>query len=140
MSDAEAITAILFSPPIGRRIKPQPTVLTDRAAKQISEYISGERRDFDLPLKPSGTVFQWKIWSYLMKVSYGDTCTYKDIAKAMDNVKAIRLIVQASARNPLPIVVPCHRLIGSNGKLVGYCGGLGLKEKLLRLERSRLNG
>lgn len=134
ISDAEAITAILFALPNGRRLKPEATVLTNRAACQINEFLAGTRKVFDLPLKPAGTSFQRTIWSCLLDIPYGETCTYCDIAKASGNPRAVRAVGQASKRNPIPIVVPNHRVIGSNGTLVSYGGDLRIKKQLLQLE------
>lgn len=134
ISDAEAITAILFAEPDGRRLKPEATVLTNRAASQINEYLAGTRKFFDLPLKPAGSVFQRAVWDCMLDIPYGETCTYCDIANASGNKKAVRAVGQASKRNPIPIVVPNHRVIGTNGTLVNYGGDLSIKKRLLQLE------
>ncbi|MEG0051463.1 MAG: methylated-DNA--[protein]-cysteine S-methyltransferase [Terrisporobacter sp.] len=106
---------------------------------QIKEYIKGKRIKFDLPLEPQGTEFQKKVWQELLKIPYGQTRAYKDIAVAVGNEKASRAIGMANNKNPIPIIIPCHRVIGSNGKLVGYAGGLNIKEKLLNIEKTDVN-
>lgn len=90
---------------------------------------------FDLPLDARGTEFQKKVWNELLRIPYGETKSYKDIAVAIGNEKACRAIGMANNKNPIPIIIPCHRVIGSNGKLVGYAGGLNVKEKLLNIEK-----
>ena len=112
------------------------TPLLSRAFTQLEEYFAGRRRVFDLPLKPEGTPFMRQVWQALLTVPYGHTASYKDIAEAIGNPKACRAVGMANNRNPISIVIPCHRIVGSNGALVGYGGGLDLKERLLRLERT----
>ncbi|HWQ75143.1 MAG TPA: methylated-DNA--[protein]-cysteine S-methyltransferase [Syntrophomonas sp.] len=109
-------------------------VLTE-AAFQLWEYLNGKRREFDLPLAPQGTEFQLQVWTTLQQVPYGETRSYKDIALKISNPGAYRAVGQANNRNPIPIFIPCHRVIGSNGKLIGYGGGLELKARLLDLEK-----
>ncbi len=110
------------------------TPLTDSVYKQLCEYIAGERRDFDIPHKLNGTNFQKKVWQALCSIPYGETRTYKDIALAVGNDKASRAVGLANNKNPITIIVPCHRVIGSSGKLVGYAGGLEMKKFLLDME------
>lgn len=102
--------------------------------KQLVEYFNGERREFDIDLDIIGTEFQQRVWQALMKIPYGETVSYKDIAIAVGNPKALRAVGMANNKNKIPIIIPCHRVIGTNGKLVGYGGGLPVKEKLLKLE------
>ena len=116
----------------------QETPLTKEAFRQLSEYLLGERKSFDLPLNPRGTVFQQQVWKALCDIPYGETRSYKQIAEAIGNPKAVRAVGMANNRNPLLIVVPCHRVIGANGKLVGYAAGIEKKEFLLKLEKSLL--
>lgn len=104
------------------------------ARQQLREYFSGERRDFDLPLKLSGTEFQVSVLEALQGIPYGETTSYGEIAKRIGRPKAVRAVGAANGRNPIPIVVPCHRVIGSTGDLTGFGGGLDTKEALLRLE------
>jgi methylated-DNA-[protein]-cysteine S-methyltransferase len=101
---------------------------------QLTEYFKRKRKTFELPLEIIGTEFQKKVWDELLKIPYGKTISYKELSLRIGDLKSIRAVGKANGSNPLPIVIPCHRVIGTNGKLVGYGGGLGVKEKLLRLE------
>jgi methylated-DNA-[protein]-cysteine S-methyltransferase len=105
------------------------------AARQLREYFAGKRTEFDLPLSPDGTEFQKTVWRKLQGIPYGKTISYGELARRVGNPKASRAVGAANGRNPIPIVIPCHRVIGSNGKLTGFGGGLPVKEALLRLER-----
>ena len=107
------------------------------AIKQLERYFDGKLKQFDLPLDPIGTPFQRKVWAELRKIPYGETRSYRDIARALQNEKAVRAVGTANGRNPLSIIVPCHRVIASNGSLAGYAGGLERKAKLLELERRK---
>lgn len=107
------------------------------ARGQLQEYFAGQRQDFDLVLEPQGTEFQQAVWQQLREIPFGETCSYLDIAKRLGKPKAVRAVGSANGRNPLPIVVPCHRVIGSNGSLTGFGGGLENKQILLELERSQ---
>lgn len=109
--------------------------LLDRAAGELEEYFAGSRREFDLPLEPKGTEFQLRVWAALRDIPYGGTRTYKDIAIAAGCPKGYRAVGMANHDNPISIIVPCHRVIGSSGKLTGYGGGLEIKEYLLELEK-----
>lgn len=111
------------------------TPLLKKAFTQLEEYFSGERKTFDLPLNPKGTDFMLKDWDALQTIPYGETCSYKDIAEKIGNPKACRAVGLANNRNPISIVIPCHRVIGANGKLIGYGGGLPIKQYLLELEQ-----
>ena len=102
--------------------------------RQLREYFAGERREFDLPLRLSGTEFQVSVLEALQEIPYGETTSYGEIAKRIGRPKAVRAVGAANGRNPIPIVVPCHRVIGSTGDLTGFGGGLDTKEALLRLE------
>ena len=104
------------------------------ARQQLTEYFAGERREFDLPLKLSGTEFQMSVLHALQKIPYGETTSYSDIAERIGRPRAVRAVGAANGRNPIPIIVPCHRVIGSHGDLTGFGGGLDTKEALLRLE------
>ncbi len=103
-------------------------------ARQLEEYFAGRRRRFDLPLDLQGTDFQKRCWQELLKIPYGETRSYADIARAIGNPAAVRAVGLANGRNPIAIIVPCHRVIGSDGSLTGYGGGLETKRKLLELE------
>ena len=116
----------------------QETATIKEAHQQITEYLKGERKTFDLPLNLKGTDFQKQVWMALCDIPYGETRSYKQIAESIGNPKAVRAVGMANNRNPLLIVVPCHRVIGTNGKLVGYGAGIEKKEFLLRLEKSLL--
>lgn len=102
--------------------------------KQLREYFAGKRREFELPLDAKGTDFQMRVWQELSRIPYGKTCSYSDIASKIKNDKAVRAVGTANGRNPLSIVVPCHRVIQANGTLGGYAGGLLVKTKLLQIE------
>lgn len=104
--------------------------------EQIIEYLNGRRKSFSLPLDLRGTDFQKKVWNELIKIPYGETRTYKDIARSINVPQGYRAVGNALNKNPVLIVIPCHRVIGSDGKLTGFRGGLELKAKLLELERS----
>ncbi len=108
------------------------------AARQLREYFAGARSEFDLPLAPEGTAFQRAVWLLLQGIPYGETITYGELARRAGNPKASRAVGAANGANPIPIVIPCHRVIGSNGKLTGFGGGLPMKEALLNLETRQL--
>ena len=105
--------------------------------RQLDEYFAGKRREFELDLAPAGTPFQLSVLDELRKIPYGETCTYRDIATAIGNPKAVRAVGGANGSNPIPVVIPCHRVIGSDGSLTGFGGGLPNKRFLLNLELSR---
>ena len=113
----------------------QATPLLQEAGLQLAQYLRGERRDFSLPLAPEGSEFFQRTWQALVAIPYGETRSYAEIAAAIGNAKACRAVGLANNRNPLPLFIPCHRVIGSNQKLTGYRGGLPLKKHLLELER-----
>ena len=112
----------------------EETDLIKEAVKQLDEYFNGLRQSFDLPLAPAGTHFQQKVWQALRNIPCGKTYSYKQIAEQIDNPKASRAIGMANNKNPIPIIIPCHRVIGKDGSLTGYGGGLSKKECLLNLE------
>ena len=112
------------------------TPLIKDAFRQLSEYLIGERKEFDLPIRMRGTEFQKRVWRALLDIPYGETRSYKQIAEAIGNPKGVRAVGMANNRNQLLIVIPCHRVIGASGSLVGYGEGLEMKEFLLRLEKS----
>ncbi|OTG74414.1 glycosyltransferase [Acinetobacter terrae] len=103
--------------------------------KQLTEYFAGKRQQFDLPLDFEGTEFQQKVWQALLTIPFGETRSYRDIAEQIGNVKAVRAVGAANGKNPISIIAPCHRVVGANGKLVGFAGGLDNKDILLRLEK-----
>lgn len=106
----------------------------DAAEKQLREYFAGTRQSFDLPLAPAGTPFQRAVWDALCAIPYGETRTYAQIAAAVGNPKAYRAVGMANNRNPIAILIPCHRVVGASGSLTGYAGGLDAKRALLALE------
>lgn len=114
----------------------QTTELLSMATIQLDEYFQGKRTTFSLPFKLTGTPFQLAVWKELQNIPYGKTTSYKEIAQKINKPKAYRAVGMANNKNPLPIIIPCHRVIGSNGKLIGYAGGLKLKNYLLELEKS----
>jgi methylated-DNA-[protein]-cysteine S-methyltransferase len=130
------ITELYFaSDVIPQGVELVETALISEAFLQLNAYLAGELKAFSLPLAPRGTDFMQSVWQALCSVPYGATASYKDIALAINNPKAVRAVGQANNKNPLPIFIPCHRIIGSNGKLVGYGGGLDIKAFLLGLEK-----
>ncbi|HGY55610.1 MAG TPA: methylated-DNA--[protein]-cysteine S-methyltransferase [Caldithrix abyssi] len=137
-ADDGAVTSILFVDEPVKNAATDDALLTE-AADQLHAYFEGKLRRFDLPLRAEGTEFQKKVWQALRTIPYGQTASYLDIAKAIGNQKAVRAVGLANGKNPLTIVVPCHRVIGANGKLVGYGGGLWRKEWLLRHEGALLS-
>ena len=143
-SDGGFITGLLFHLPAGDGVADSGIIgaadaAGDRviglAVSQLDEYFAGKRRVFDLPLRPHGTAFQRLVWDALLSIPYGETMSYGQIARLVGNPKACRAVGMANNRNPISIIIPCHRVIGSNGALVGYGGGLELKTRLLELER-----
>ena len=112
--------------------KQHPILLETK--KQLSEYFEGQRKIFDLPLDFEGTEFQQKVWQALLTIPFGETRSYKEIAEQIGNVKAVRAVGAANGKNPISIIAPCHRVVGANGKLVGFAGGLENKDILLKIE------
>jgi methylated-DNA-[protein]-cysteine S-methyltransferase len=127
-----AITSLYFCEERRAGVVSCPVV--DEAIRQVGEYFAGTRRAFDLPLALAGTDFQRRVWQQLLTVPYGRTASYGEIARALGKPKAVRAVGAANGRNPISIIVPCHRIVGSDGKLVGYGGGLWRKEWLLKHE------
>lgn len=111
------------------------TAILKRAISQLEQYFNGKRAEFDLPIKLNGTDFQQKVWTALMTIPYGETCSYKEIANRIDKPKAARAVGGANNKNPIMIIVPCHRVIGASGSMVGFGAGIEVKEYLLNLER-----
>lgn len=138
-SDGSSITHILFGSVelSGRR---QATELTNLASNQLQEYLAGRRKVFDLPLNPDGSAFQKKVWRALLDIPYGETRTYAQVAEAIGSPKSSRAVGMANNRNPLAMVIPCHRVVGANGNLVGYAAGLHIKKWLLELEANHVSG
>jgi len=118
----------------GRRPAPAATSILEETARQLDNYFAGRLRRFDLPLSPSGTPFQREVWEALCAIPYGETRTYGEMAETIGRPKAVRAVGAANGANPIPIVVPCHRVIGADGSLTGYGGGMEIKKRLLALE------
>ncbi len=133
VADDKALTAIRFggTPAAAKAASP----VLEQAARELREYFAGTRREFTVPLAPEGSAFQKKVWKALEGIPYGQTRTYKQIAEQIGHDKAFRAVGMANNRNPLPIVVPCHRVVGSDGTLTGYAGGVEMKDVLLKLEQ-----
>ena len=110
------------------------TTLIKKTIKELKEYLEGKRKIFDIPIDTQGTEFQEKVWNALLEIPYGETKSYEDIAKMVGCPKGARAVGMANHNNKIIIIIPCHRVIGKNGKLVGYAGGLPVKEKLLQIE------
>ncbi|MEO2074187.1 MAG: methylated-DNA--[protein]-cysteine S-methyltransferase [Bacillus sp. (in: firmicutes)] len=137
----EAVVSILFTEtdqPVNVKQPETPQVLVD-AYGQLDEYFKGERQTFTFPFTVDGTLFQKKVWESLGEIPFGKTASYKDIAVSIGNDQAIRAVGSANGKNKLSIVIPCHRIIGSNGKLTGYAGGLWRKEWLLQHEKESIH-
>jgi methylated-DNA-[protein]-cysteine S-methyltransferase len=136
--DDDTLSLIAF-PGEARRHDPEPDWIYNEtpfseARRQLGEYFAGDRKSFELPLKLTGTEFQVRVLEELQRIPYGETKSYRDIAERIGRPKAVRAVGAANGRNPLPIIIPCHRVIGSHGELTGFGGGLDTKEALLRLE------
>lgn len=146
ITSTSGIKEIIFNleknnPKLVNTIQLQPEDTAKRNIySQLKEYFDGKRKEFDLQLETEGTEFQKKVWDELVKIPFGTTISYKELAVRMGDEKVIRAAASANGANPLPIVIPCHRVIGSDGSLVGYGGGLKIKERLLTLEGNRSPG
>jgi len=141
VSDGEALTAVQFDD--GRRGSPTPGGADDpvlaEAAAQLRAYFAGERTAFDLPLRAAGTPFEQGVWDELRRIPYGETTSYGELAARVGEPSAARAVGRANGRNPIPIIVPCHRVIGADGSLTGFGGGLECKRALLDLESGALS-
>lgn len=133
-ADDESLKAVSFGKIAIEGAVQTETPLIKRTITELNEYFAGQRKEFDLPLAPIGTAFQQKVWQALQTIPYGETKSYKDIAEAVESPKGFRAVGMANNKNHIAIIIPCHRVIGTNNKLVGYAGGLDVKEKLLALE------
>jgi len=132
--EEEWITDVNFVDSAKAEVQPSPVV--QQCTLQLEEYFSGKRKEFDLPLKPKGTEFQRKVWAQLQHIPFGETISYLTLAKHLGDLKATRAVGLANGKNPISIIIPCHRVIGANGKLTGYAGGLWRKKWLLNHENS----
>ncbi len=156
VSDESAVTAIHFGdissdgavfaePTVSPTLSAMPSPLSSsasarpevlrQAVRELEEFFAGERRNFTVPLAPVGTPFQQQVWQALQTIPYGATCSYRDIACAVGRPAACRAVGMANHCNPIPIIIPCHRVVGADGRLTGYAGGLAIKSRLLQLER-----
>jgi methylated-DNA-[protein]-cysteine S-methyltransferase len=136
VSNGESLVAIEFENLQTAAIEGEERIdhVLKACGDQLKEYFAGKRQHFDLPLAPTGTEFQKNVWQALTAIPYGELRSYRDIAESLEKPKAVRAVGAANGRNSLPIVVPCHRVIGSDGSLTGFAGGLDAKRVLLRLE------
>lgn len=133
-ADEQGITNISFGKKTPVHAVCQETPVIKQAVNELQEYFEGRRQEFTVPLHLQGTDFQQKVWQVLSTIPYGETWSYKQVATAAGNPKASRAVGMANNRNHIPIIIPCHRVIGANGNLVGYAGGLDIKKKLLAIE------
>ena len=131
-SDGQSITEISFSE--SELLEQNNCEILLKCKQQLEDYFSGKALVFDLPLSPEGTEFQQKVWTELLKIPYGETITYLELAVRLGDAKAVRAVGTANGRNPIAIVIPCHRVIGAGNKLIGYAGGIWRKKILLELE------
>ena len=140
LSSGTHLTALEFpnNHSTGDSAKQHMDKVLSRCTQQLTQYFAGARTHFDLPLEATGTAFQQSVWSALTRIPYGEFRSYADIAAVIGRPKAVRAVGAANARNPIPIIVPCHRVIGSNGSLTGFAGGLAIKKELLTLEGALL--
>lgn len=142
VGDGEALTGVYFPghwhPPvvgsIGRPVAPDADPVLARAAAELREFLAGDRTAFDVPIRASGDEFQRRVWGLLAEIPYGETTTYGELAERLGDRSWARLVGQAVGRNPISVIVPCHRVVGAGGSLTGYAGGLERKQTLLRLE------
>lgn len=140
VADGEAVTRLYLPNDPSVPADSRQTPLLCLARDQLLEYLDGSRRRFAFPMAPKGTSFQIQVWQSLARIPWGETRTYAQIAQEVGNPKGARAVGMANHRNPLPIFFPCHRVVGKNGALTGYGGGLDLKRALLRLEGHKLDG
>ncbi|AOZ52077.1 methylated-DNA--[protein]-cysteine S-methyltransferase [Chromobacterium vaccinii] len=135
-----ALLRLLFNPTpeqLAAHACPRDDAALAEVARQLAEYQAGERQAFDLPLAPQGTAFQQQVWAALREIPYGHTVSYGELARALGNPDGARAVGRANATNPIALIVPCHRVLGTDGSLTGYAGGLPLKAALLRFELER---
>lgn len=135
-----AITELFFETDTQKSVCGEKTPLLEKAEGQLAEYLSGNRADFDLPLAAEGTDFQKTSWDALRRIPYGQTRSYKQVAEMIGKPSASRAVGMANNKNPILILTPCHRVVGADGRLVGYAAGLDIKEKLLRMEWTHAGG
>lgn len=130
-----ALKSIRYSKePVAEQVPEKTNSIIHHTRKELTEYFSGDRKEFNIPLDPDGTTFQKKVWSLLKKISYGQTTTYGALADKLGDPNKVRAVGKANGNNPIPIIIPCHRIIGSGNRLVGYAGGIERKRFLLQHE------
>jgi methylated-DNA-[protein]-cysteine S-methyltransferase len=134
-ADEKAVTGLYFTDANGKREEENTNGILKECINQLTEYFSGKRKDFDIKVNPSGTLFQKSVWNELLKIPYGETVSYGEIAERIGNPKSVRAVGLANGSNPISIIIPCHRVIGKKGSLVGYGGGIENKRYLLELEK-----
>jgi len=135
----DALVEISFLEQVKKQNSTKPTsAIIEKTVEQLNEYFEGDRTVFELPLAPEGTDFQLEVWNLLKEIPYGATTTYSKLSHNLGNPKAVRAIGKANGQNPIPIIIPCHRVIGANDTLVGYAGGIEIKRRLLQHEGALL--
>lgn len=135
IEEKECLKKVSFEENLHNEIPIKESKFLKDCQSQILEYFNGKRKKFDIPIVLTGTKFQLCVWNALMKIPYGEVKTYQQIAEMIGNKKASRAVGLANHNNPIPIIIPCHRVVGKNGSLMGYAGGLNRKEKLIALEK-----
>ena len=134
-SNDNFITHIFFyNDKVPENIRERETAVIKQAINELNEYFEGKRKNFTVPLNPEGTEFQKKVWKALLNMPYGKTCSYKDIAEKICSPKACRAVGSSNGKNPIPIIIPCHRVINASGNIGGYSAGLDIKNKLMNIE------
>lgn len=136
-AQADFLTKVIFSTESATRFSNKGVI--KETICQLNEYFLGNRQKFSLPMKPEGTKFQKKVWQKLTEIPYGETASYKEIAQKLGDPKKMRAVGGANNKNPIPIIIPCHRIIGADGSMVGYAGGIDKKIWLLELEKKNMN-
>lgn len=139
LTSEDALLAVTFVEEKAEDSPDAPAIL-ENACAQLKEYFAGERQSFDLPLLPDGTEFQKEVWNALLQVPFGRTSTYKKQSQSLGKPKAIRAVGTANGKNPIAVVIPCHRIVGSDGSLTGYASGLSRKDWLLKHEQKQTEG
>jgi methylated-DNA-[protein]-cysteine S-methyltransferase len=137
-ADGDALARLVLRPRTSAHHRDRLTGVLTEVSRQLRAYFSGKLTQFDLPLAPGGTPFQQQVWNALQEIKYGETWSYRDLAEHIGRPTAVRAVGAANGQNPIPIIIPCHRVIGSNGTLVGFGGGIEMKQRLLALEGARL--
>ena len=137
MDESVAICELKIADKAGNALAADANPVATQLQAQLDEYFAGQRREFDLPLSPVGTEHQQRVWQELLRIPFGTTITYSELAQRIGNPKSVRAVGRANGANPIWIVIPCHRVVGADGSLTGYAGGVEVKRKLLELEGAR---